>query len=270
MSQNNIDYIFRLYFAQLAKIAHFFSGENGFKFFNPWKKSERTLSRYEHAKSCPTWDKGMQFLVENHISIENLMRMFRGEYPTLEEIKQRINPQGKTTDNPVILITPIDTEHKRRWILNNNRVLINYIAGMSENKLKLWRMAEYVLLYDIANPEIARLFRLDPNNLPIETDANNLKTETDPYPGIYHEKYMEFHMLPNVWYDIWDIDWFPIYNTKKVTPPLTMAAFLSEFFQSGQMKSTTPLSSPLSSPQIPDEPQHMQTAADDGDGLPTE
>lgn len=257
---------FAAIFAYMIRLVHYFSESDAYKFAQRWGLGDRSLGRYKNGENLPSWHTGMQMLVDNHISIENIMKMYRGEYPTLEDIKQRINAKGKVGDNPIILVTPIESEPKAKWIVKNNRVLINITANMSKQKLELWRMADFILLYNLSNPDIARLFRLDPNRLPIETDASTLKQDKKRYPGIEHEKYMEFHLLPDVWFDIWDVNWYPIYNTENVTPPLPLTTYLSNFFQTGKKKDTPPLS--LS--QTPKEPPYMQTAADDGDGLPRE
>lgn len=235
MTDFNYNIDLRHYLALCYKIAHYFSGENGDALACELDIKSKTLSRYENEHQCPLWDNATRFLLSHGFSLTELEKRCMGHHPSFEEIKLRIDPKQQAGPNPLILVAPYNDYNRQIWFMQKHRFLIpvsRYADPSRSQHHNLWKQAQYLLLYkDTKDYEVARMFRIATSPAPQgPITSSSLSSELFPCPGLHHPLYLDFHLIRNTYYNVWDWDWHQVYANQKITFGLPLISPLSSFF----------------------------------------
>jgi len=224
-------------FQKLFKVGYFFTTQNSPIVTSYNNRSACTISRYKNGITNPSYDDALIALCDMGIDPRLMADMIMEDIPDQAKILKRIDPNGKTGSNPGILVVSTTMGKKTKWVLRNGRVLLwlsNMEVENGSERLKLWRLADYVLLYNKEDCRVCRLFQIDKYGKGSSVRlAKELKKDCYRTFALTHKYYFEVHLRPNKWVDICDLDMKAIMQINQIDPDTPKHLYLSDFFKKG-------------------------------------
>jgi len=225
----------RLYFARIIKIVCTFKPTTLKELCSVFEvTTDKTVWNYANARESSRFETALRFLANESYSSDDIFKVAMGKRTSFQEMQQRLLPNCPSDYNPKILIVPISSTPKQNWHLENHKVYIPWQEEISP-VMKSWLEAEYLILFNPQEKEVARMFKIDTtnlNNVPLTREEINEKAvdKKKTYPGDDHTYFQEFPLVENLHYEIWDTDWTRVFDLGHSRTQIPFWTFLSEMF----------------------------------------
>lgn len=230
----------KITFSKLIQIVLHFTSTKLEGLAEDFHVSRTSMSYYANAHTIPDGNSTLRFFRKYNFNINQYLDWIEGNKQlSLKDLRHRLEPISLPTYNPTILFTPIVSDDKLQWSLKQKRFLIPRKAKIdpTANPYKEWLKADYLLIYDPEDHQVARMYRVDRENLDNEPfTKQELMGEKDRYPALTHDMYLVFPFFPTP-IDVWDTNWTAVFSGEKAPTSQTFILTLSELFNVIQAQS---------------------------------